>query len=51
MNYPVQGKGFTSVANEFVLEMGSRPELGSQSRRRGSTGRKENNRYEKESAR
>ena len=46
-----QGKGFTSVANEFVLEMGSRLELGSQSRRRGSTGRKENNRYEKESPR
>ena len=46
-----QGKGFTSVANEFVLEMGSRPELGSQSRGSGSTGRKEKNRYEKESAR
>ena len=46
-----QGKGFTSVANEFVLEMGSQPELGSQSRRSGSTGRKEKNRNEKESAR
>ena len=46
-----QGKGFTSVANAFVLEMGSRPALGSQSRRSGSTGRKEKNRYEKESAR
>ena len=46
-----QGKGFTPVANEFVLEMGSRPELGSQSRRSRSTGRKENNRYEKQSPR
>lgn len=46
-----QGKGFTSVANEFVLEWVSQPELGSQSCRNRSTGRKENNRDEKESPR
>ena len=46
-----QGKGFTSVSNEFVLEWVSQSELGSQSCRKRSTGRKEKNRNEKESAR
>ncbi|MCY4570419.1 MAG: glycosyltransferase [Candidatus Poribacteria bacterium] len=36
-----QGKGFTSVSNEFVLEWVSQRELGSQSCRNRSTGRKE----------